>query len=188
MIEPKVRTEGAPVAVPVTYQHALRLVRIGQPAVTAEAVHARASMAARMAPEIEVVDLDTRTSLDQVRALVTVDERPWALLSLPGATRCGASLVRRLAADGLAPTRVLVRLEAPGDAMRSELEDVVASGNALACPVALLLTPTDGTASEGLGGWAGLAAETPVVRVLGVADSLEEIAIVVKEELHVWPS
>lgn len=185
---PDLRGESAPVGAPVAAQRALRLVRIGRPATTPEAVNARADMAACMAPEIAVVDIDTQASLSQVRELVTAGGPPWALLTLPGATPSGAWLVRRLAAEGLAPARVLVRLEAPGDAIRAELDEAAAGGEALTCPVALLLTPTDGTVTEDLGGWSGLAAETPVVRVLGVEETHEAIATVVKEELHVWPS
>jgi hypothetical protein len=167
---------------------AVRLLRIGVPATTPGAVAARADMATRMAPEIQVVDIDTESPFSRVRAAILdagPAELPWALLTLPGTVSVGAGLVRSLTAGGLPPARVLVRAEAPAARIREELEQASRDGEPLSCPVSLLLTVVD--AGEP-GGWGRLSRSAPVVRLLAPDEPLDAIAGVVKEELQVWPA
>lgn len=186
---------------------AVQLLRLGVPA-TPAARAARADMAARMAPELLVTDLEIGISWPAARQALN-DALPWALLALPSAGPAAIALARQATADGRPPAGLLLRVEDEA-ALRAELgeapdaqpaagaEPVQAAlpGQApLPCPVAVLLTiAATSSASElsergaEFGGWAGLTTGELTVRLLAPDESLDAIARTVKEELRVWPA
>jgi hypothetical protein len=182
-------------------QAALQLLRLGVPA-TLAARAARADMAARMAPELRVTDLETGVNWPTARQALD-DALPWALLALPSTGPAAIALARQATADGRPPVCLLLRVEDEA-ALRAELgggpeanpaADAEPDQAALPCPVAVLLTIAPTTSASQLrertaelGGWAGLTTGELTVRLLAPDESLDAIARTVKEELRVWPA